>query len=299
MRIQNLQTKCDDMLERLYLLTGVVPQEHKYCAPEVFSLFLGVDALGITPQDIDCFQLGTLGLEMFTSPFEVKILRKLKPTTFDDLLKVCGIVCCHRLGSYSFDTWLQVFREKDLITYPEEIFRLLRKYGVSVKSAFELSQKAGASALGREYGDEKYIQEMKQCGVPDEYISFLKDVCTLPAKLYEIENLQSALQLAWFKIYHPAAFYSAYFSAQKRHDDYFTFPKDALEMAAMLQAAPTASPDEPHEYTPERCFLLTIKECMARDIQFLPPEKGKSHLSEFLPEDNNLRMPLDTLHYVV
>lgn len=297
MKFENLRTEHQDMLERLHLLTGIIPTEQQYTAPEVFSLLTGTETLGISPQNIDGYQIGTLGLPCFNSPYEIKTLLRQKPNNFSSLLKVAELIDCCRCGSFDMDLWKQHIREEDLLTSTAEVYQTLRRYGVSERTAFTVSQKRGMFALGSMYGDKAFIRELEKCNVPDEYIYFLKDIAMLPTQEYIIEEIHAALQLLWFKVYYPVEFYSAFFSVAKRHDDHFRIPRNALEMSQMLKCAEHEDPDDPHAYTPFRCILLVFKECKARGVQLIPPVCGDSHDSEFLPEGDKIRMPLDTMHY--
>ena len=297
MKFENLQNERDDMLERLHLLTGIIPAEQQYTTPEVFSLLTGTEALGITPQQIDGYQIGTLGLPFLNTPYEIKTLLRLKPCDFRSLLKASELIDCRRFGSFDMDLWKQHIREEDLLTSTAGVYQTLRRYGVSERTAFTISQKQGMRALGNMYGDKAFLRELERCNVPDEYIYFLKDIAMLPTQKYNIEEIHAALQLLWFKLYYPVEFYSASLSVAKRHDEHFRIPRNALEMSQMLKYAEHADPDDPHTYTPFRCILLTFKECIARGVQLIPPVCGDSHGSEFLPEGDKIRMPLDTMHY--
>lgn len=105
MKFENLRTEREDMLERLHLLTGIIPTEQQYTAPEVFSLLTGTEALGIAPQQVDGYQIGTLGLPFFNSPYEIKTLLRLKPKDFGSLLKASELIDCRRFGSFDMDLW--------------------------------------------------------------------------------------------------------------------------------------------------------------------------------------------------
>ena len=62
------------------------------------SRFTSAEALGITPEQIRGVPLGTFGIPEFGTPATMNILKKTKPTTLSELIRISGI-------SHGTDVW--------------------------------------------------------------------------------------------------------------------------------------------------------------------------------------------------
>ena len=87
------------MIRMLEDITGVDATKIRLDDPEVLSLFHGLEALHIKPEDIGGTDLGSLGIPEFGTEFVMQMLRDTKPKAFSDLVRISGL-------SHGTDVWL-------------------------------------------------------------------------------------------------------------------------------------------------------------------------------------------------
>ena len=135
-------------------------------------------------------------------------------------------------------------------------------------------------------------QEMIDAGVPDWYIGSCKKIKYLFPKAHAVAYVMMAFRIAWFKVYHPLAFYSAYFyrRSQKGGFDAVLMTRGMETVLANIEAI-----DNNENATDKDQDLLTtlevVYEFYLRGLEFLPIDIYKSHATKFQIEDGKLRPP--------
>ena len=100
--------------------------------------------------------------------------------------------------------WDHPFRE--LIGDRDDIFRTLRRYGMDPKTAYSVMTNVRKGRFSA--NSERWTEQLEQAGVPDWYIESMKKIRYLFPKAHAANYTKLAVAAAWFKVYHPAAFYS-------------------------------------------------------------------------------------------
>jgi len=135
-------------------------------------------------------------------------------------------------------------------------------------------------------------EEMVAAGVPDWYIGSCKKIKYLFPKAHAVAYVMMAFRIAWFKVYHPLAFYAAFFYRRSQKGGF-----DALLMTGGLEKAKEniKAIDEDADASDKDQDLLTtlevVYEFYLRGFDFLPIDIYKSHATKFLVEDGKLRPP--------
>jgi DNA polymerase-3 subunit alpha (Gram-positive type) len=135
-------------------------------------------------------------------------------------------------------------------------------------------------------------EEMVAAGVPDWYIGSCKKIKYLFPKAHAVAYVMMAFRIAWFKVYHPLAFYAAYFyrRSQKGGFDAVLMTNGMDTVMANIEAI-----DNNENATDKDQDLLTtlevVYEFYLRGLDFLPIDIYKSHATKFLIEDGKLRPP--------
>jgi len=133
---------------------------------------------------------------------------------------------------------------------------------------------------------------MKDAGVPDWYIGSCKKIKYLFPKAHAVAYVMMAFRIAWFKVYHPLAFYAAYFYRRSQKGGF-----DAVLMTNGMESvkANIDAIDNNEDATSKDEDLLTtlevVYEYYLRGFEFLNIDIYKSHATKFLIEDGKLRPP--------
>ena len=114
-------------------------------------------------------------------------------------------------------------------------------------------------------------------------------------KAHAAAYIIAALRVAWYKVYHPAAYYAAYFTG--RGEDFDAEPvskgKNGVKqwMDTLRQKGKEATAKEQSQTE----TLHVIYESMQRGIEYLPVDLYKSHSYKFMLEDGKIRLPFSAV----
>ena len=133
---------------------------------------------------------------------------------------------------------------------------------------------------------------MIAAGVPDWYIGSCKKIKYLFPKAHAVAYCMMAFRIAWFKVYHPLAFYAAYFYRRSQ--------KGGFDMALMTRGLESvmanirAIEDNEDSTDKDDDLLITLEvayEYYIRGFEFLPIDLYESHATKFLIKDGKLLPP--------
>ena len=212
------------------------------------------------------------------------------PDKFDFLVRISGY-------THGTDVWLG--NARDLIVSKtatvdgtigcrDDIMIYLISCGMPEKRAFKIMESV-RKGKGLPPGAE---EEMVAAGVPDWYIGSCKKIKYLFPKAHAVAYVMMAFRIAWFKVNHPLAFYSAYFYRRSQKGGF-----DCAMMTKGIDAvkAHIAAIDADEAATNKDEDLLTtlevVYEFYLRGLDFLPVDIYKSDAKKFLIEDGKIRPP--------
>ena len=133
---------------------------------------------------------------------------------------------------------------------------------------------------------------MVAAGVPDWYIGSCKKIKYLFPKAHAVAYCMMAFRIAWFKVYHPLAFYAAYFYRRSQKGGF-----DASLMTGGMESvlANIDAIDSNEDATAKDEDLLTtlevVYEFYLRGFQFAPIDIYESHATKFLIKDGKILPP--------
>jgi len=281
------------MLRMLADLTGVDIQNIPIDDEKVMNLFLSPKDLGIEEDNI-IGSTGACAIPEFGTNFVRGILKKTAPTTIDELVKISGL-------SHGTDVWLGNASElidnnictlKDVISCRDDITTYLISKGIEQKMAFTISEsvRKGKGFKGKGLDGVDVIKLLKEHDVPDWYMDSCEKIKYMFPKAHAAAYVMMALRIAWFKVYHPLAFYAAYFSIRANGFD-IDIMANGIEKVKMkiLELR-----DKPTITKLESDTLVTgevVYEFYKRGFKFKPVDIYKSDSINFLIEDDSLRLP--------
>jgi len=233
---------------------------------------------------------GAVGVPEFNTRFTRGVLLDTMPTKFDFLVRICGY-------THGTDVWLG--NAKDLINSKtatvdqtigarDDIMLYLISCGMPDKRAFKIMESV-RKGRGLPPGAE---EEMVAAGVPDWYIGSCKKIKYLFPKAHAVAYCMMAFRIAWFKVYHPLAFYAAYFYRRSQKGGF-----DAVLMTGGLEAvlANIDAIDSNEDATAKDEDLLTtlevVYEFYLRGFEFAPISIYESHATRFLIKDGKILPP--------
>ena len=133
---------------------------------------------------------------------------------------------------------------------------------------------------------------MVAAGVPDWYIGSCKKIKYLFPKAHAVAYCMMAFRIAWFKVYHPLAFYAAYFYRRSQKGGF-----DAMLMTGGMESvlANIDEIDNNEDATAKDEDMLTtlevVYEFYLRGFEFAPISVYDSHATKFLIKDGKILPP--------
>ena len=266
------------MIRMLEDITGIDATEIPLDDKETMSLFTSTDALGVTPEEINC-PIGCLAIPEFGTKFVRQMLLDTKPKTFAELVRISGL-------SHGTDVWLNNAQDlvvegtvefKEVISTRDDIMNYLIFKGLPPKMAFTIMESV---RKGKGLKPE-FIEEMKKNDVPDWYIGSCQKIKYMFPKAHAVAYVMMSFRLAYYKVHYPEAFYATYFTMKAEDFDADLIVKglDAIKnkMDEITSMGNDATAKEKNMLT----VLEVAYEMYARGIKILPVDIYESDAKEF------------------
>lgn len=272
--------------------TGVKVSEVNIKDEKIMSLFNGVEALNPI-EDIGC-DLGVLGIPEFGTHFVRGMLRTAVPTSISDLIKLSGL-------SHGTNVWNNNAEElikagtatlQEVISIRDNIMLYLIHHGINSKMAFEITEK-----VRKKFGklESKHEKIMLDHDVPQWYVDSCKKIEYMFPKAHASAYVIMALRIAWYKIYYPKEYYTAYFTIRADEFEANTMGgsiEDCRRNMNNLKSGPKKmTAREQNVYT----ILEIVVEMLARGIKFNPVDITISLKDKFVAEADGIRIPLSAV----
>ncbi|TYQ13037.1 UNVERIFIED_CONTAM: DNA polymerase-3 subunit alpha (Gram-positive type) [Acetivibrio alkalicellulosi] len=280
------------VIKMLEDLTGIDATTIIIGEKKTMGIFSSTEPLGISPKDINS-QVGTFAIPEFGTKFVRQMLVDTKPTTFSELIRISGL-------SHGTDVWLNNAQDliknnittlSEVICTRDDIMLYLIYSKLPPKTAFKIMEDV-RKGKGLK---EEYEEIMKEHKVPSWYIDSCKKIKYMFPKAHAAAYVMMAFRIAWFKVYHPKAFYVTYFTV--RADDFDAElmcngqDKVRNKIKELEQRGNTLTQKEKNVLT----ILEVANEMYARGINFLPINLYKSDATKFQITDEGIRPPLNAL----
>ncbi len=267
------------MIRKLQDLTGVDPLTIPMDDKKVLSLFMDTGALEVSKEELMGCDLGSLGVPEFGTEFVMQMLRDTKPKCFSDLVRISGL-------SHGTDVWLNNAQDYikngdcelgTAICTRDDIMTYLIHTGVENGLAFTIME----SVRKGKGLKEEWEQAMRDAGVREWYIESCKKIKYMFPKAHAVAYVMMAFRIAYFKVYHPLAYYAAYFSIRASAFDYeiMCLGKEKLEenIRDYTKRMNELSKKEQDSYKD----MKIVQEMYARGFTFEPLDIFRAKSAEF------------------
>jgi len=272
--------------------------------PKVYKLLNSTEIIGLQPEDINS-EVASFGIPEMGTSFVRGMLKDSRPETFADIVKISGL-------SHGTDVWLNNAATlvtgsnkkygkipfKEVIGCRDDIMVYLINARMPEDVAFEIAEfiRKGKPSVDKDAW-EGYKLIMKQNNIPDWYIWSCGKIKYMFPKAHATAYVIMALRIAWFKLYKPILFYSAYFSKRASDFDVYAFIGGEYAITKKMneidEKGNSAKDTERRLYT----VLEVALEMNKRGFTFKNIDIHKSDSRNFIIDDDNvsLILPLVTI----
>ncbi len=246
---------------------------------EVMSLFRGTQALGITPDDIDGCQLGTLGIPEFGTDFAMQMLIDTQPKYFSDLVRIAGL-------AHGTDVWLGNAQDliksgtatiQTAICTRDDIMIYLINKGMDSEKSFKLMEKV---RKGKGLTPEEQ-DAMRECNVPEWYVQSCLKIKYMFPKAHAAAYVMMAWRIAYCKIFYPKEYYTAFFSIRADSFNYevMCLGRETLDRHLRLLRSSTEKLSAKDQGMIKD--MRIVQEMYARGFEFVPIDLYKAKATRF------------------
>lgn len=259
-------------------ITGITITDIPLDDHATMSLFTSTEALGVTPEEIDC-EIGCLAIPEFGTKFVRQMLLDTKPTTFAELVRISGL-------SHGTDVWVNnaqdLVREnivglKEVISTRDDIMNYLIFKGLPPKMSFTIMESV---RKGRGLKPE-HEEAMIENNVPDWYINSCKKIKYMFPKAHAVAYVMTSFRLAYCKVHYPEAFYATYFTTKVEDFDADLIIKGYDAIKAKKKEIEELGNDATQKEKGMYIILEVAQEMYARGIKIAPVDIYKSSATEF------------------
>ncbi|MDB5052049.1 MAG: polC [Bacilli bacterium] len=284
------------MMRMLQDLTGIDPTTIPMNDSKVMSIFNSTDAIDVKPEQIRT-PVATYGVPEMGTKFVRQMLQETQPASFADLLQISGL-------SHGTGVWLGNAQElirkgtcdiKTVIGCRDDIMLyLIYKAGMDASLAFKITESVRkGKGLTAEWRDD-----MKKHKVPQWYIDSCDLIQYMFPKAHAAAYVISAVRIAYFKVYHPIAYYATYFTVRAADFDVEVFCQG---YDAILKKLNEIEGKGFQATTKEKAMISILElglEMTARKLSFKSIDIYKSDALKFVIEGDCLIPPFSAVQGV-
>ncbi len=283
----------DDPTFMRYLqdITNLNPLDVPMDDKKTIELFSSMRPIGLKNGDIPGVENGSLGIPEFGTTFVRSMLLDTRPKTFADLVRISGL-------SHGTGVWIdnaknlindRVAKLQDVIACRDDIMNKLIHSGIEHVQAFQIMETV---RKGKELKLED-IETMKKHGIKDWFMKSCESIKYLFPKAHAVAYVSMAFRVAFFKVHHPLAFYSTYFTVKGGEFDVNLIMSGPEKIRMWLKDPESYASMSKQKLNASRIINEIGLEMLLRGFEFLPVNIKKSSINTFKIEDSKLRIPFN------
>ena len=142
---------------------------------------------------------------------------------------------------------------------------------------------------------EEQEKLMREYNIPEWYIDSCKKIKYMFPKAHAVAYVTMAFRIAWFKVYYPLEYYTAFFTirADEFDSEVMIYGKQRVisKMKELEAQGNSITAKDKGMYT----ILELVLEMYERGFEFLPIDLYKSDSKKFKIEDGKIRPPLASI----
>ena len=277
------------------------PQDIPIDDKNLFRLFNSTDIIGLTPEQLG-INISSYGIPELGTNFVQKMLLETLPQTFAQLVKISGL-------SHGTDVWTNNAQDlvggkteygkiefKDIIGCRDDIMVDLLSYNLEPLKSFKIMEFVRKNNIRKGGAEqwEAYKADMREKNVPEWYIWSCEQIKYMFPKAHAIAYVMMALRIAWFKVYKPQLFYSAWLSKRAAGYDVHAFLGGPMAIRARIEEISSKAKTTATEDDLVTALQIAL-EMTLRGIKFLPVDINVSSATTFDIEGDSLRIPFSAV----
>lgn len=280
------------VIKALEDLTGISPAGISLSEEKTMQLFSSVEPLGLTPEEAGS-PVGTIGVPEFGTRFVRQILESTRPTTFSELVRICGL-------SHGTDVWLnnaqsliehEIAPLNQVICNRDDIMTYLIQKGLEKKQAFKIMEQV---RKGKGLSSTE-IDSMEACSVPSWYIDSCQKIKYMFPKAHAVAYVINSFRIAYFKVYHPLAFYASFFTVRAEDFEAETVLKGHETIRQRIKDIDKMGNEASQKDRKLLPILEVAAEMCARGYHFYPVDIYQSKAAHYLIKEQGLLLPFSAL----
>lgn len=280
-------------------LSGVAETAVPLDDPLALSIFSSGKALGLakmTKEEQDWLgDTGVVAIPEFGTGNTRRMLELTRPKNFTELIYISGL--SHGTGVWAGNAE-RLIQEKTatlqtVISTRDDIMNRLIGQGMAAVTAYDITEKIRKGAVAREGFKPEHEQALADAKLPKWWIESCRKIQYMFPKAHATAYCFTAVRMAWFKVHHPSAFYSAWLTlhADSVQSEVISGGRPAVlermrQLRKLSDERLATAKDEGNLNA-----LVVVLEALLRGISFAKVDLYKSLPRRFLPVGEKELLP--------
>lgn len=269
-------------------MTGVNSSTVRFDDKQILGIFNSTKNLNLQNNDYD-LKKGTLGIPEFGTNFVRSMLEDTKPQNLADLIRISGL-------SHGTNVWINNAQNlvrsgtitiKDVIATREQIMVYGIQMGIPRDQAFNIMERV---RKGKGLSEED-LAIMQKAKVPLWYLNSCNRISYMFPKAHAVAYVLMSFRIAYYKVYHPLAFYASNFSTKVEDFDAENMTKGIERVLFFLNTEKDRN-DMTKKEQDYFALMEVVYEMYARGLEFEAVDLYRSHAWKFLISKGKILPPL-------